>query len=380
MPKAQLLTGSSIAILFFSKSIHSMKLATIISILFLPISLLIAQEEVQESQVDIILENQIEIIKDLGGTIDSEGNLVYPKKRFSSRASSLHNSIEDTHRAFEEKKRADSKIIDQQKKQIEDLAIEINKLQRKVLDTEVQEKITETKAINRSWLLLSAIMVFLMQAGFKALEVGLLGSAHSEFVGMKNLLDWLAVSLGYTLVGFGIMFGISGDSLTILDNFFTSNIFNPPNGPGWEFFLFNLAFAGTTATIVSGAMSGRTKLGGYLLISIFIGTLIYPIIGRMAWSSNYTRTSSDISELKLEGTLEFSQFFNIFGKISSLAEAGFYDFAGSSIVHLVGGLLAFYGAILVGKRIGWDNRDSADTEHQCNRPQFYGHFSSQQTP
>jgi Amt family ammonium transporter len=182
--------------------------------------------------------------------------------------------------------------------------------------------------IDRLWVLLAAAMVFFMQAGFKALEVGLVRPQHSTAVALKNVVDWLVVSLSFFVVGFASMFGHSAGGFIGTDLFLLSGI-NEGHSLGIVFFLFQLAFAGTSVTIVSGAMSERTGFIAYLVLSLFIGLVIYPVFGHWAW-----------------GNLFFEK------NAAWLADLGFIDFAGSTVVHSVGAWIALIGIWTVGPRIG----------------------------
>lgn len=191
--------------------------------------------------------------------------------------------------------------------------------------------------LNRFWVMLAAVLVFFMQAGFKAFEVGMVRPQHSALVGMKNLLDWLVLSGVFFLLGFGFMFGES-------NGLFGTSLFFPSFEDmeaigvdyGMEFFLYQLAFAGTAATIVSGAMSERTILLSYVLISLFVGLLVYPLFGHWAWGNIY------IPENR-----------------AWLADMGFMDFAGSTVVHSVGAWVALVGAWMIGPRTGRFNADGS---------------------
>lgn len=180
--------------------------------------------------------------------------------------------------------------------------------------------------INDLWVLVAAALVFFMQAGFKVLETGLVKKEHRAGIGAKNLLDWVAGSIAFFLVGYGIMFG-SSDS-----GFFGSGyLFGEGLDTGKEliFFLFQLAFAGTALTIVSGAMSGRTAVIPYFIASLMTATVIYPIFGYWAWGN-----LADPSNMPW------------------LASLGFMDFAGSTVVHSTGAWIAVMGIYMVGPRIG----------------------------
>lgn len=175
------------------------------------------------------------------------------------------------------------------------------------------------------WITLAAILVFFMQAGFTLVEVGFTRSKNSGNIIMKNLMDLALGSLLFWAVGYGIMYG----SDLVLGGFFRSS----PADQGYFFFsatdwynlFFQTVFCATAATIVSGAVAERTKFSTYLILSAVLTTLIYPISGSWYWP---------------------------FDDDAWLNTAGFIDFAGSSVVHAVGGGAALVAAIMVGPRIG----------------------------
>ncbi|WP_298509913.1 ammonium transporter [uncultured Kordia sp.] len=164
------------------------------------------------------------------------------------------------------------------------------------------------------WMLISGILVFFMQAGFTLVESGMTRSKNAVNIAMKNILDICVGSLTYWLVGYSLMYGDTSNGW-----FFWSGLFQ---GEGADLF-FQTMFAATAATIVSGAIAGRTKYSTYIIFSLVMTAVIYPISGGWQWQG--------------EGWL---------------TELGFIDFAGSSIVHSVGGWAALVAAILVGPRIG----------------------------
>lgn len=176
------------------------------------------------------------------------------------------------------------------------------------------------------WILISAALVFFMQAGFKVLETGLVKEEHRSGIGIKNLMDWVAGSLAFFLIGFGLMFGESSDGLIGTSMFFGLDF---SEGYTYVFFIFQLAFAGTALTIVSGAMSGRTALGPYFVASLFTAIIVYPVFGHWAWGN-----------LLIEDNEPW------------LASLGFMDFAGSTVVHSVGAWVGLVGIYLVGPRLG----------------------------
>ncbi|MBU4304943.1 MAG: ammonium transporter [Candidatus Omnitrophica bacterium] len=186
-------------------------------------------------------------------------------------------------------------------------------------------------AINTVWTLLAAFLVFFMQAGFAMVEAGFTRAKNACNIMMKNLMDFCVGSIAYWLIGFGIMFGTSVLGLFGKDGFFLSAA-NPSTGEGlWQFayWMFQVVFAATAATIVSGAMAERTKFSAYLFYSVFITAIIYPVVGHWIWGGGW------------------------------LAEKGMIDFAGSTVVHSVGGWAALAGALLLGPRLGKYNKDGS---------------------
>ncbi len=186
-------------------------------------------------------------------------------------------------------------------------------------------------AIDTVWTLLAALLVFFMQAGFAMVETGFTRAKNACNILMKNLMDFSLGSLIYWLIGFGIMFGTSAGGLFGTDGFFLSTG-DPASGDGlWQytFWLFQCVFAATAATIVSGAVAERTKFVGYLFYTVFIMGLIYPVVGHWTWGGGW------------------------------LSGLGFTDFAGSTVVHSVGGWAALIGAIMVGPRLGKYNADGS---------------------
>ena len=183
-----------------------------------------------------------------------------------------------------------------------------------------------TDALNYVWILTAAALVFVMQGGFMCLESGLARAKNSINVSIKNMADFVISVAGFWAVGFGLMFGASQSGL-----FGTSHFFSDFHADPWVavFFVFQAVFCGTAATIDSGAVAERTRFGSYLIISAFTSIIIYPIFGHWAWGSFLT-----------EGTPGW------------LEARGFVDFAGSTVVHSVGGWVALAGVIVIGPRIG----------------------------
>ncbi|ETX10544.1 diguanylate cyclase [Marinomonas ushuaiensis DSM 15871] len=178
-----------------------------------------------------------------------------------------------------------------------------------------------------SWLLVTSAFVFMMQAGFLCLESGRIRSKNSINVAAKNISDFIISTTIFWLFGFGIMFGDSVAGLFGSSDF----LFNERHTP-WEFsfFIFQMMFCGTAATLASGAVAERMTFIGYIAITVVLSTLIYPIVGHWAWSGVYSSESS-------QGWLE---------------ALGFVDFAGATVVHSVGGWLALAAIIIIGPRIG----------------------------
>lgn len=182
--------------------------------------------------------------------------------------------------------------------------------------------------LNIVWTLVAAFLVFFMQAGFAMVETGFTRAKNSVNILMKNLFDFSIGTLAFFFVGFGLMFGQSKG--WIGTTMFGLSGVDPGSGDwNWTFLIFQTVFAATAATIVSGAMAERTKFTSYLVYSFFITLFIYPIAGSWAWNSLAAQGGS--------GWLE---------------KLGFHDFAGSTVVHSVGGWLALAGAIILGPRLG----------------------------
>ncbi len=179
-------------------------------------------------------------------------------------------------------------------------------------------------AVNTIWVLLGAALVFFMQAGFSMCEAGFTRAKNTGNILMKNLMDFCIGTPAFWLFGFGIMFG-SGTALfgwidpMIMGDY--SHIL-PEGVPLWAFAIFQTVFCATSATIVSGAMAERTKFSAYCIYSAAISLFIYPVSGHWIWGGGW------------------------------LAQLGFHDFAGSTAVHMVGGVCSVIGAAILGPRIG----------------------------
>ena len=174
------------------------------------------------------------------------------------------------------------------------------------------------------WTCLAAFLVFFMQAGFALVECGFTRAKNACNIIMKNLMDFSLGTMIFWILGFGLMFGATSHGLFGTDGFLYDagdNSFN------WAFLLFQTVFCATAATIVSGAMAERTKFSSYLIYTVAITAIVYPIFGCWAWNSLYSGGGW------LEGM-------------------GFHDFAGSTVVHSIGGWAALAGAIVLGARRG----------------------------
>ncbi|MDD2465488.1 MAG: ammonium transporter [Desulfobulbus sp.] len=184
------------------------------------------------------------------------------------------------------------------------------------------------KNLNYVWTLVAASLVFFMQAGFAMVESGFTRAKSAVNIMMKNLMDFAMGSLAFWAIGFGIMFGVNKTGWFGTTEFFLSG-WTGPDGDAWvlAFWMFQVVFAGTAATIVSGAVAERTKFVAYLIYSVTICAFIYPVFGSWAWG----------------GLLHGSGW---------LEGLGFIDFAGSTVVHSIGGWCALAGAIVLGPRIG----------------------------
>jgi len=185
---------------------------------------------------------------------------------------------------------------------------------------------------NYLWTIIAACMVFLMQAGFALVETGLTRAKNAVNICMKNLMDFSAGSLSFFLVGFGLMFGASSTGWFGTSGFLLSDFAVEQDPWVYAFWMFQVVFAATAATIVSGAMAERTKFTSYLMYTVFLTAIVYPIFGSWAWGSLY----------KGSGWLE---------------GLGFIDFAGSTVVHSVGGWAALAGALVIGPRLGRYGKD-----------------------
>lgn len=175
-------------------------------------------------------------------------------------------------------------------------------------------------AIDMMWIIVAASLVFFMQAGFALVETGLTRAKNATNIIMKNLMDFCIGSLAFWMIGWGLMYGADGfGGLFGFSEFFKGPMDEPVFYRNW---FFQVVFAATAATIVSGAMAERTQFKSYLIYTFFISAIIYPVSGHWIWGGGW------------------------------LAGLGFHDFAGSTVVHSVGGWAALMGATVLGPRMG----------------------------
>lgn len=195
----------------------------------------------------------------------------------------------------------------------------------------------ERPAIQRNtdfvWTVIAGMLVFFMQAGFALLEMGSVRAKNAINCAMKGLLDFCSSSIFYLLFGFTLMFGPSSGGFIGGHSFWLSNF--PANSPLWAFWFFQVVFCGAACTIASGAMAERTKFLGYMAYTSLFAGLVYPIFGHWAWGS--------LASGRQEG---------FGGGMGWLEALGFHDFAGSCVVHGIGGASALAGIMVVGPRVG----------------------------
>lgn len=178
-----------------------------------------------------------------------------------------------------------------------------------------------------AWVLIASALIYFMQAGFALCEAGLTRAKNTGNILMKNMMDFCIGTPCYWLVGFGLMFGSTAPIIGRLDplirgTYDATNSVVPQNMPLWCYVIFQTVFCATAATIVSGSMAERTNFKAYCVYSAIISLLVYPIGGHWAWGGGW------------------------------LSILGFHDFAGSAVVHNVGGVIACLGAAMLGPRIG----------------------------
>ncbi|MDA9752159.1 ammonium transporter [Candidatus Pelagibacter sp.] len=194
--------------------------------------------------------------------------------------------------------------------------------------------------VDTLWVIDCAILVFIMQAGFMCMETGLSRHKNSINVALKNAADFGVAVVIFWIFGFGLMFGTSYNGVIGTDLFF----FKTEKSEYMTYFVFQAMFVATAATIVSGAVAERMKFNGYLIITILATGIIYPIVGHWAWSSSYLNNIDEVRQL-----------LAVTGEVKTtgwLTDIGFVDFAGSTIVHSVGGWIALSAVLILGPRIG----------------------------
>ncbi len=193
------------------------------------------------------------------------------------------------------------------------------------------------KTVDPIWVIISAALVFFMQAGFLMLETGLSRLKNTINVAIKNLMDYIVGTMAFFMVGFAFMFGTSLNGFLGGDLFFLEGL---STGKEFAFFLFQVAFMGTAATIVSGAVAERIKFSAYLIVSLLVSIVIYPVFGHWTWGGGW------------------------------LGKLGFVDFAGSTVVHSLGGWISLSGVILLGARKDKFNADGTPRKIQGHNLTF----------
>jgi len=183
------------------------------------------------------------------------------------------------------------------------------------------------ETIDILWVTLCSALVFMMQVGFLCLETGFTRSKNNVNVAVKNLVDFCVSTIVFWAVGFGLMFGASYGGWFGISNFMVNH-----TGANWgftTFFVFQVMFCGAAVTIISGAVAERMKFSSYILITVLISGLVYPVAGHWSWATLFGGDTNGF-----------------------LADLGFYDFAGSTVVHSVGGWGALAAVIIIGPRLG----------------------------
>lgn len=179
-------------------------------------------------------------------------------------------------------------------------------------------------ALNTVWVLITAVLVFFMQTGFALVETGFTRTKNTTNILFKNLIDFCIGSVVFWIIGYGLMYGNGSGFIGKFEWFSKIDHGASVGLPNMAFFFFQLVFAATASTIVSGAMAERTKFKAYLIYSLVISAIIYPVSGHWVWGGGWL----------------------------SAMETPFHDFAGSTVVHSVGGWIALIGAAFLGPRRG----------------------------
>ncbi|MDD4013937.1 MAG: ammonium transporter [Candidatus Omnitrophica bacterium] len=191
-----------------------------------------------------------------------------------------------------------------------------------------QEAVSSTRGIDTLWVLITAFLVFFMQAGFGMVEAGFIRAKNTCNILTKNFLDFCMASLGFFIFGYAIMFG-SGNGFFGMNGWFLEGAKSSAPIPLFAFWLFQAAFCGAAATIVAGGVAERMKFSVYLIYSFIISAFIYPVVGHWIWGGGW------------------------------LAGLNFADFAGSTVVHALGGTAALVGTMMLGPREGKYNKDGS---------------------
>ncbi len=214
-------------------------------------------------------------------------------------------------------KKSESKIIDN------------NNMSQIIIPQSNEPVYITSRAIDTLWVMLSAFLVFFMNLGFAMVESGLCRSKNAVNILTKNFIVFAIASISFWIAGWGVMFGDGNNYIGLTNIFFANNGIDQgyssiswANVPFWAKFFFQLVFAGTAATIVSGAVAERIKFLSFIVFSFFLVGVMYPITGHWIWGGGW------------------------------LQSIGMWDFAGSSVVHSVGGWAALSGVIILGPRIG----------------------------
>eukprot|EP00960_Hanusia_phi_P035976 752062-Hanusia_phi.AAC.2 len=240
--------------------------------------------------------------------------------------------------------------------------IDMNKTVNELLtlnDMALKQVAELSRDTDSAWLVLTGALVFFMQAGFAMLEAGIVHPKNTINILFKNMIDASIAAIGYWLIGYGFAFGTDSGGFIGKSNFALDEVYNHagsctknPDGSwscgrdGWESWFFQWAFNGAAATIVAGSVAERTKIGAYFIYSVVISAFIYPVVVHWVWGTGW---------LSAWGAYGGSNPQPIFTRNTD--SNGMIDFAGSGVVHMVGGFSGLMGAIVVGPRIG---RFSAD--------------------
>jgi Amt family ammonium transporter len=183
------------------------------------------------------------------------------------------------------------------------------------------------ESIDILWVTFSAGLVFMMQAGFLCLETGFTRTKNNVNVAVKNLTDFCVSCIVFWAVGFGLMFGASYGGWVGTSSFFIDH-----TGGEWSyatFFIFQMMFCGAAVTIISGSVAERMKFSSYIILTILISGLVYPVAGHWSWATLFDGDTNGF-----------------------LSDRGFYDFAGSTVVHSIGGWAALAALLIIGPRLG----------------------------